>query len=181
MKKRKGKKGEEEGEEKEKEKVHLTARYPFPGWEGHVRNLKSWGFRRHPMHPCFLESTKRKWQTSQDIWLRFAKKTHPRFGLFSEGRVGEMWFKYENCSWMVMEIMTLSTALSTAGCSSKHETVGENHLGMWAGWATDEGGTQESIFCQLPRKFCSQNVCLLIQVEGKELLISGAWLDCKME
>ena len=33
-----------------------------------------------------------------------------------------MWFKYENCSWTVMEIMTLSTALHAAGVAIGSDT-----------------------------------------------------------
>lgn len=140
-----GRWGEGEGERKSTPGPWVS----FPRMGGSCLEYQKLGLQEAPLRPCFLESTKRKWQTSQDIRLRFVKKTHPRFGLFSERRVEEMWFKYENCSWTVMEIMTLSTALHTAGCSCRkqHETVGENHLGMWAGWATDGGRTQQSIFC----------------------------------
>lgn len=58
---------------------------PFFRMEGLGLESHKLGLCKAPLHPCFLESAERKWQTSQDIWLRFVKNTHLGLGGFLRG------------------------------------------------------------------------------------------------
>lgn len=80
-----------------------------------------------------------------------------------------MWFKGENCSWTVMEIMTLLIVPRVLGCGSRKQsgTTRANHLGH-AGRADRalRPGAEETSFCSSSHGDSTARARGLHQAEG---------------